>query len=205
MKNFELKRDIKVEDAYDLVIAGGGPAGSAAAIAAGRLGVKVLLVEALGCLGGMGTSGLVSQFDPMANGEVMLVGGIMREIIETMYERGFLPDCSPPNRWRKDLHRYTSFKAEGLKLVYDEMVLGANVEIRFFTRVIDVDLASSGTINGVVIQNMEGYSFIKAKKFIDATGDGILSNMCGVVCREAGRDTPDIMPPTLCALFTGID
>ena len=205
MDTFELKRDIKIEDAYDLVVAGGGPAGCAAAIAAGRLGVKVLLVEAMGCLGGMGTSGLVPEFDPLANGEIMLVGGIMREIVEKMYERGFMPDCAEPQRWRRDDHRYTPFKVEGLKLLYDELVLDANVEIRFFTRVIDADFVSSGTINGVVIQNMEGYSFIKAKTFIDATGDAILANMCGVVCREAGRDTQDIMPPTLCSIFAGID
>lgn len=63
-------------------------------------------MEAIGCLGGMGTSGSVAEFDPMANGEVMLVGGIMREIVETMYQRGFLPDCFQPDRWRKDHHGY---------------------------------------------------------------------------------------------------
>ena len=38
-------------------------------ICAARLGAKVLLVEAMGCLGGMGTSGLVTAFVPMADGE----------------------------------------------------------------------------------------------------------------------------------------
>ena len=60
MPTFRLVRDIPIEDGYDLVVAGGGPAGSAAAICAARLGARVLLVEATGCLGGMGTSGLVT-------------------------------------------------------------------------------------------------------------------------------------------------
>ena len=51
--NYTLKRDIPINDGFDFVVAGGGPAGCAAAICAARLGAKVLLVEATGCLGGM--------------------------------------------------------------------------------------------------------------------------------------------------------
>jgi len=87
---YRLTREIPAEEGFDLVVAGGGPAGTAAAVCAARLGAKVLLVEATGCLGGMGTSGLVTAFDPMANGERMLVGGLMREIVTTMHRRGFL-------------------------------------------------------------------------------------------------------------------
>ena len=58
MGTYKLEREIPIEDGYDVVIAGGGPAGSAAAVCAARLGAKVLLVEATGCLGGMGTSGM---------------------------------------------------------------------------------------------------------------------------------------------------
>jgi glycine/D-amino acid oxidase-like deaminating enzyme len=75
MKTFRLERSIPIEEGYDVVVAGGGPAGAAAAICAGRLGAKVLLIEATGCLGGMGTSGFVTAFDPMANGKESLVGG----------------------------------------------------------------------------------------------------------------------------------
>ena len=87
---YQFTRELPVEEGFDLVVAGGGPAGTAAAVCAARLGVKVVLLEATGCLGGMGTSGLVTAFDPMANGERMLVGGLMREIVTAMHERGFL-------------------------------------------------------------------------------------------------------------------
>lgn len=206
MDTYKLVRNIKVEEGYDVLVAGAGPAGCAAAIAAARLGAKVLLVEAMGCLGGLSTAGIVSEFDPMSNGERMLVGGIMQEIVENMYSRGFMPDCSTPNRWRLDDHRYTSFKAEGLKLLLDEMVLEAGIEVRFFTRVIDADAdKETRQVRGAIISNVDGYSYIKAKKFIDATGDAILADVAGVANRVAGVDTPHAMPPTLCAVFAGIN
>jgi hypothetical protein len=166
----------------------------------------VLLVEGLGCLGGTGTSGLVTAFDPMANGEQMLVGGLMREIIETLYGRGFVPTLLDPKRWREDFHHWSPFDAEGLKLLLDGLTEEAGVEVRFFTKVIDADVNSdTKTVKGVVLSNVEGYRYVKAKTFIDATGDAVLSALCGASYWEAGRDTPDIMPPTLCALLAGVD
>jgi succinate dehydrogenase/fumarate reductase flavoprotein subunit len=206
LDQFVLKREMPVEDGYDLVVAGGGPAGSAAAICAARLGARVLLVEALGCLGGTGTSGLVTEFDPMANGEQMVVGGFMREIIETLYERGCVPTVLDPKRWRQESHRWTPFDAEGLKILLDELAVREKVEVRFFTRVIDADVdPDTRELRGVILSNVEGYRYVKAKTFVDATGDAVLTALCGFKYFEAGRDTPNIMPPTLCALFAGID
>lgn len=205
-KTFTLTRQIPVEAGYDLAVAGGGPAGTAAAVCAARLGAKVLLVEATGCLGGMGTSGLVIAFDPMADGRRMLVGGFMREVVETMYSRKFLKPGIDPNSWRKNYHNWTPFQVEGYKLVLDEFAHKAGVEVRFFTRVIDAEADSQqGKLSGVVLQNIEGYRFVQAKAFIDATGDAVLADLCGAACREAGRDTPAPMPATLCSLHAGID
>ena len=205
-KEYQFIRKIPVDGKYDLVIAGGGPAGTAAAVSAGRLGAKVLLLEATGCLGGMGTSGLVCAFDPMSNGERMLVGGFMRELVDTMYKRGFLGPDEKPEIYRKRYHHWTKFQPEGLKLLSDEFVKDAGVEVRFFTRVVDADVDSNTKeVNGVIINNIEGFKYIKAKTFIDSTGDAVLSDLCGVECREAGRDTPHIMPATLPSLFAGID
>lgn len=206
MSEYTLTRSIPVEEGYDIVVAGGGPAGCAAAICAAREGAKVLLVEALGCLGGTGTSGLVTEFDPMANGEQMVVGGLMREIIETLYSRGYVPTLLDPKRWRHDFHLWSPFDAEGLKLLLDELTEAAGVEVRFFTRVIDAQVDQhTKHVDGVVLSNVDGYRFVRAKTFIDATGDGLLCGLCGADHWDAGRDTPDIMPPTLCALFSGID
>ena len=203
---FRLVRDIPVEQGYDVVVAGGGPAGAAAAICAGRLGAKVLLVESSGCLGGMGTSGLVTAFDPMSDGKRTLVKGFMNEVVTTLYKRGFLGKRVTPKFWEASFLTWTPFNVEGYKLVMDEFAVAAGIEVRFFTRVIDADVAPrKSTVNGVVLSNIEGYRYVKAKTFVDATGDAFLANLCGVTCRDAGRDTPHIMPATLCSLFANID
>ncbi|OGV39016.1 MAG: fumarate reductase [Lentisphaerae bacterium GWF2_49_21] len=207
MKTYVMTRKVKKESEYDVFVAGGGPAGSAAAICAARLGARVLLVEGTGCLGGMGTSGLVTAFDPMANGERALVGGIMQEIVETMYKRGFLAPQVTPEYWRKKYHCWTPYSAEGFKLILDEFVADAGVEVRFFTKVIDADSDSSDkSVKGALIHNIEGYSYIPAKTFIDATGDAVFAKICGARCREAGHGGEhDPMPPTLCSLCSCID
>lgn len=203
-ETYDLKRRIPVEDGYDVVVAGGGPAGASAAISAARLGARVLLIEGTGCMGGMGTSGLVTAFDPMANGEEMLVGGLMREIVETLYTRGELAPDIDPDTWRKHYTRWTPFRVEGYKRLLDELATASGVEVRFFTRLIDCDAdASAGRMNGAIINNVEGYSYIRARTFIDATGDAVLAHLAGAACREAGRDTPNIMPATLPSLFAG--
>ncbi len=204
MNTYSFQRKIPAGEVYDLVVAGGGPGGSAAAICAARLGAKVLLLEATGCLGGMGTSGLVSAWSDLADGSDMLVGGLMRELIETMHARGFFKPGIDPDRWRKELHGGMGFNAEGLKLLLDELCVAAGVELRFFTRVIDVDV-SGKRVNGVIIHNIEGQRYIQARAFVDGTGDAVLADLCGAECRRAGQDTPHIMPPTLCSAQAGID
>jgi len=203
---FRLIREVPVEEGYDVVVAGGGPAGFAAAISAARLGARVLLAEATGCLGGMATSGMMMSFCPVADGERCLTGGIMREIIETLYTRGFLKPGIEPEAWLRKHGGWIPFNAEGLKLLLDELATKAGVQVRFFTHLIDVDVdARAGRLRGVVLHNIEGYRYVRAGAFIDATGNGVLAKLSGAVCRDAGKDTPGIMPPTLISLFSGID
>jgi len=194
-------REIQVDSgSYDVVVAGGGPAGCAAALSAARLGSRVLLVESEGCLGGMGTSGLVTAFDPMANGERNLVGGIMLEIVDTLYERGQLAPQVTPDFWRKLYHCWTPFRVEGLKALLDDMMEDAGVEVRFFTSVIGAD-ASAKRVNGVIMNSIEGLSFVRGAAFIDCTGDGVLADLCGAECLT----NAEFMPGTLCSLHAGID
>jgi hypothetical protein len=201
---YTYNRTIPVEGDYDRVVAGGGPGGAGAAISAARLGARVLLVEAMGCLGGMGTSALVSAWSDTADGDRMVVGGLVAELLEELHTRGYLKPGIHPDRWRKDLHGGVAFNPEGLKIVLDDYCAGAGVEVRFFTRLIDVD-QDNGKINGIVLNNIEGNRYIRARAFVDGTGDAVLASLCGVACREAGRDTPWIMAPTLCAALAGID
>lgn len=202
MKTRHFARNLSVDNEYDLVVAGGGPAGTAAAVCAARLGARVLLVEATGCLGGMGTSGLVCAFDPMADGEKNLVGGFQLEVVEKLYESGGLGPQVTPDFWRKNYHCWTPFRAESLKKLLDELTVEAGVEVRFFTRVIDAELARTGKrVEGVILHNVEGLRYVPARAFIDCTGDAVLAELCGVEC----LGNPNFMPGTLCSLHAGID
>src|SRR5215510_9559347 len=154
MQTYTLTREIPVEE-VDVLVAGGGPAGSAAAVCAGRLGAKVLLVEATGCLGGMGTAGLVASFGPISDGKRMLVGGFMKELVESMHQRGYFSPHVVPEFFHSQLNRWVPFKPEALKRILDEMVQDAGVDLRFFTRLIDAE-AKDGKIDGAIISNIEG-------------------------------------------------
>jgi len=204
MSTHKLQAEIPKETGYDLVVAGGGTAGTAAAVCAARLGARVLLAEATGCLGGMGTSGIVASFDPMADGERMLVGGFMREVIESLYERGELPPQVSPEFWRKLYHCWTPFNPEYLKILLDELVVQAGVEVRYLTRVVHAE-TEDRSVRGVVLHQAEGLRYVEAKTFIDATGDAFLSDFCGADYHQAGRDTEKIMPATLTSLCAGMD
>ena len=199
---YELKREIPVEDGYDVIVAGGGPSGCAAAVSAARLGARVLLVEALGCLGGAGTSGLVTNMGELGRRGKMLLGGFMYELAETLRERGYLTGKNPSDRSETCYFEWQPFDSEGLKLVLDEFMEKAGVEVRFFTRVIDADCDPDTLhVNGVVLSNIEGYKFVKAKAYIDCTGDAVLAEKCGV---EFDIPKP-AMAPTLMATLYGVN
>lgn len=201
---YQLARTIPSDDGYDLVVAGGGPAGTAAAVCAARLGLKVLLAEATGCLGGMGTSGLVASFGPVSDGERMLVGGFMKELLATMWERKAFGPQVTQEYLDRQLNRWVPFSPEHLKRILDEFTVQAGVEVRFFTRVVEADV-NGRRVNGVVLSNVEGLRYVPAKAFVDATGDAALAALAGAECKVVLRDTETVAPSTLCSLLAGMD
>src|ERR1017187_7277168 len=205
-ETFKLTREIPVERGYDIVVAGGGPSGAAAAICAARLGAKVLLLEAIGSMGGMGTNALVSNWYSMFDGERPVIGGFIQELVETLCRNNQATPEAIENYQKGKNIGSVGFNPEGLKLLFDKLCKDAGVEVRYFTRVIDADVdRSRSRVNGVITSNVEGYRYIAAKAFIDGTGDAVLADLCGAKSRAAGKDTKDIMPPTLCAMISDID
>ena len=203
METFKLARDIPVLDGYDVLVAGGGPAGSAAAVSAARLGARVLLVEASGCLGGMGTAGLVANFAPMSDGVRPLVGGFTRELIETLHARDMLGPDVTPKYWMSDYNRKIQFKPESLKRLLDEFCINAGVDVLFFTRLVEADVEGH-RVKGAVVANVEGLTYVRAKTFIDATGDAQLADACGAPCLIAGVDW-EHAPASLCSIYGGVN
>lgn len=203
---YTFSRKIPVETGWDLIVAGGGPAGAAAAICAARLGAKVLLLEATGCLGGMGTNALVSNWYSLGDGERLAVGGFILELIHALCERNQVTPAAAETYRGKGYLGSVGFNPEALKILFDDLCREAGVEVRFFTRVIDADSdPKARRVRGVITNSVEGHRCLRASAFIDATGNAELSALCGARTRDAGRDTPNIMPPTLCAIISGVD
>ena len=205
-KTFQLSQEIPVEEGFDVIVAGGGPAGASAAICAARLGAKVLLLEGLGCLGGTGTSALVSFWYSLTDGTRSLVGGLCLELVQALCrDNAVSPNALEKFQQGKPVASI-GFQPESMKLLLDKLCHDAGVEVRFFTRVIAVDAdRQQRRVRGVITSSVEGLRCLRAPTFIDATGDGVLADLCGAPARAAGRDTPHIMPPTLCAALADVD
>ena len=89
---------IPVFETYDIIVAGGGVAGVAAALAAGRRGKNVLLLEKQCWLGGLATNGLINFWVPLCNGRgKWIIRGMAEEFLNQSFRYGF--DTLPPE-WK---------------------------------------------------------------------------------------------------------
>ena len=185
------QRELKRKYEADVFVAGGGAAGVAAAVAAARGGARVFLAESAGAFGGLGTTGLVPAFAPFDDGVNFLAGGIGLEIRKNVSKH--LPLST----------HWTSIDPEELKREYDRIVTEAGVEFSFFTTVYDV-IATDGHIEEVVLGSKSGLFTVKAKVYIDCTGDGDLIAFAGGRF-EMGDEKGEVMPQTLCSVWANID
>ncbi len=174
----EPERKIPVVAETEVLVVGGGIAGTAAALAARRCGAGTLLVERDGYLGGTGTAGLMSLITlPYER-----VHGICRELVDGMVEiGGAVPGPVIP------------FEPEAFKRVALAKCLEAGVEPRFYTWSVDA-IVADGTVRGVVVENKSGRQAILAEVIIDASGDGDVAKWSGAEVVQ-GREADGMMRP----------
>lgn len=207
----EKERRIPIVRHVDVLVAGGGPAGLAAAIASARCGAKTLLIEKNGWLGGMATSGLVHPFMPSYAGDRPINTGIFAEVVERLVK---LDGAVHPSSTEMDTgytgfvvwpHAHvTPFDVEMLKWVILDVIQEADVDLLLHAYVVSA-FADGGAAKGVVIESKSGRMAITANVVIDATGDGDVANMLGVPC-EKGSDKDGLMQPaTLFFRLAGVD
>jgi ribulose 1,5-bisphosphate synthetase/thiazole synthase len=192
----EPSRDVPVLGEYDVIVCGGGPAGCAAAIAAGRHGADTLLVEKNGYLGGATVSQLVSVI-LSTNG--VDFQGIWHELAAQMDVRGAM---NMPVR-RGYLYM-GGFDPEVVKHVWDAMLTEAGVSILHHALSAGA-IAEEGMIGGVLVETKAGRRAIMAERVVDATGDGAVCAHAGVEWEQGAEGKPWAMACTKAFRMGNVD
>jgi len=197
-KVVEQEREVPVLARVEVLVAGGGPAGLAAAIAAARQGAKVGLLERYGYVGGMATGGLVLMLDRMGNDEgQQVVRGIAQELIDRLDEMGAV--SYPPqevwgsrapeavNEWRhigaggpksRRVRYSPTVDPEYLKILGARMLEEAGVRCLFHSWACSAVVAD-GAVQGVIFESKSGRLAVLAQVVVDCTGDGDLFASAG--------------------------
>lgn len=187
----------------DVVVIGGGPAGVNAAIAAGRQGVRTVLIERYGFIGGMTTAALVypwMTFHTLEGKQV--IKGIAQEIVDRLTERG-----ASPGHVRDTVgfvRTITPFHPEAYKVLALDMFKEAGVKLILHSFVDEVR-TMDGRIESVILTGKSGRIEVKGKIFVDTSGDADVANLAGAPCLQ-GRDRDQLTQPmTMKFRMRGVD
>ncbi len=181
-------KQLEVKATYDVVVAGSGPAGICAAVAAAREGARVALVERYGVVGGNLTAGYVGPI-------LGMVGkGTMRdELVQLL--------GVPQNDMIGQTGCAHDFEMAKIRLA--EFVNHPNIEVYLQTTVTDT-VKDGNTIKGLVVTAGQGAFVLLGKVVVDATGDGVVSYLAGAECQK-GREDGLMQPVTLEFTISGVD
>ena len=169
---------------YDVVVAGGGIAGVSAALAASRFGARTALVEKTVFPGGLASSGNILKYLPLSDREGNQVTfGIAEELLHAALKYG--PGNIPAD-WRdpKTFPRYgASFSPASFVLAMDELLTDEKVNVWFDTLICS-SIVENKCVVGIEVENKSGRGELRAKCFVDATGDADVAFRAGVPCME---------------------
>ena len=203
----EPARDVPVYRNCDVLVVGGGPSGTAAAVAAARTGADVVLLERYNHLGGLSTGGLVIWIDRMTDWSGQHV---IRGFAEELMDRLPADAVAGPGRaewgsrdparaahWSQRTAAYhgivtwsPTIDPERLKLASQEMVLEEKVRLAFHSWVA-MPLMQDGKVRGAVFESKAGRQAVRAKVVVDATGDGDMFARAGAAY-ESDIEAADI-------------
>lgn len=183
----EAEKHTEIAGKYDVIVAGSGPSGFAAAVTAARNGAKTLIIEAQSGVGGISTSGLMSHFTGRVDSR------LYSEILERSHKQDFFK-CDDKVRIDPEL----------LKNTYLEMLQAAGVDILLYTLVCDV-IKNGDRVCGVITENKSGRRAYLADVLIDGTGDGDLACRAGAEYFKGRESDGKMQPATLMFKVGGVD
>ena len=190
----EESRLLPVTGEWDVLVAGGGIAGVAAALSAARTGAKTLLLEREYMLGGLATAGLIAYYLPLCDGEGRQVSfGIAEELLRLSIRRGVK---NPPSVWLEP-HTAQERKASGrrfdaaynpwlLAMDMETLLAEAGVTLRYGTSVCAA-MTREGRLETVITESKSGREALRVRAAVDATGDADLCYLAGAETCEYGR------------------
>jgi hypothetical protein len=195
----ENARETPVLGEYEVVVLGGGPAGIAAAAAAGRAGRSTILVERYGFLGGAGTAAGLANFCGLhakVHGEHrQVVHGVCDEILDRIQHLGGL---AQPHMLFGGKIQAQAYDVSAYKIAADELLLGAEVKLAFHA--LAVGLAQSH----LLVETKSGRGAIAGQVFIDCSGDGDLAAWAGAPY-EVGDGKGNMLYPSTMYRIGGVD
>jgi hypothetical protein len=204
---YEPARQVPVFAETDVLVVGGGPAGTAAAIAAARIGADVLLVERYNHLGGLSTGGLVIWIDRMTDWSGRhVIRGLANEFMERLPNDAIQGppraewgnrDAATASYWAQRTAAYhgivtwsPTIDPEALKTLSMRMTSEAKVRLLLHAWC-TAPIVENGVVQGAIFESKEGRHAVLAKIVVDTTGDADLIARSGAQC-ESDVDAGDI-------------
>lgn len=184
------------QQGYDLIVVGGGPAGIGAALGAGRMGLRVALVERHDVLGGMGTAALVNNFCPAhLDGERLIIGGVFAEIRAALIARKAIFATENFN------YMMEPYNPQVYAVLVESLVREAGVDIIFGGKIEQYGLSDAGKFQLLIA----GGKSVEGAALIDATGDAVLAAGLGASFSFGRAVDRAVMPLTYCYKIGPID
>jgi hypothetical protein len=197
-------REVAVLGDFEVVVAGGGPAGIAAALAAGRAGRRTILIERYGFLGGAGTAAGLSTFcglHSVVHGEhVRTTRGIVDDLLDRM---GAMDGLNEPHLSVQNRITALSYDISAYKIAAEELLLAADVTILYHCFASAVLMSSDTEISALMVETKEGRRAITGRLFIDGTGDGDVAAWAGAPY-EVGDAKGNMLYPTTMYRISGV-
>lgn len=169
---------------YDVLVAGGGIAGIAAALAAARNGARTCLIEKEYALGGLATLGLIIIYLPLDDGQgVQMSGGIAEELLRLSLVDGpgeipsvWRGECSQQER--SGIRYQVEYNAATMMINAEQLLLQEGVTLFYDARLAGVQTRDD-RVSSVTVDTKLGPLVLSAQAFVDATGDADLIYFAG--------------------------